>query len=231
MTCGVYKLEFKGTDKVYIGKSINIEQRFVLHRSKFNRGIHTVKLQNAFNTFGMPVLHILVECTRELLGEAENTAITNNNAMTCGLNSMLQVGASFLPDKDTGKYGYVNPQLVEVLKLLAYSTDKTREEISILTGVSVGVVGTVSACRSTEALYLEYPLEYAIVKKRHKGGKTIKEKGVIYPRILSPQGTYYTVDSASIFAKEHSLNIGHLVQVLRGKEKQHKGWKLESIES
>ena len=58
--------------------------------------------------------------------------------------------------------------------------------------------------------------------------KTLKERGIVYPNILSPLGISYTVENTSQFAKEHGLNNGHLVQVLKGQEKQHKGWRLQS---
>lgn len=51
--------------------------------------------------------------------------------------------------------------------------------------------------------------------------------GIYLLRFKGTEGVSYTVENTSQFAKDHKLNNAHLVQVLRGKEKQHKGWKLD----
>ena len=51
MTTGIYQLVFKGTDKVYIGQSIDIEHRYKGHISCLQLGKGVSKLQNAYNIY------------------------------------------------------------------------------------------------------------------------------------------------------------------------------------
>lgn len=63
MTCGIYIMSFKGTDKVYIGKSKSIETRANSHMFLFRKNRAPYKLQQAYNTFGNPDLEILEKCS------------------------------------------------------------------------------------------------------------------------------------------------------------------------
>lgn len=47
--------------------------------------------------------------------------------------------------------------------------------------------------------------------------------------MVSTTGEIFEVNSIRGFAREHNLNQGHLGAVIRGKEKQHKGWVLYQI--
>jgi group I intron endonuclease len=75
MRCGIYKIENLKDNKVYIGSSVNIENRYYTHFSMLRKGIHDNKhLQNAYNKFGKELFKhsIVEECNKVQLCEKEN---------------------------------------------------------------------------------------------------------------------------------------------------------------
>ena len=53
MTSGIYRIYCKSEDKSYIGKSINIEERWKNHLNGLKKGKHhNKKLQKDFNKYG-----------------------------------------------------------------------------------------------------------------------------------------------------------------------------------
>lgn len=61
MTSGVYELKFSNGDR-YIGKSIDIENRWKQHMDKFKKGTAARAMQHAFNTWGPPEGDVLCRC-------------------------------------------------------------------------------------------------------------------------------------------------------------------------
>ena len=97
MTCGIYMIKNKRNDKVYIGKSKNIEQRWKEHINMLNNHKHhCYKLQEDWNLFNEDSFEFLTlqSCPEESLTENENKWIHIFNAKTKGYNT----------DKDAPKY-------------------------------------------------------------------------------------------------------------------------------
>ena len=67
MITGIYALKFIGTNKVYIGQSIDIQKRFLAHIYTLSNNRGSAKLQEAYNTFGKPYVDIILECSKEEL--------------------------------------------------------------------------------------------------------------------------------------------------------------------
>jgi group I intron endonuclease len=70
MGCGVYKIKNLIDGKVYVGSSVNIENREYKHFWMLNRGTHDNQhLQNAFNKFGKESFKfdIIEECASDNL--------------------------------------------------------------------------------------------------------------------------------------------------------------------
>lgn len=66
---GIYKITNVKNEKVYIGKSIDIQRRWIQHRSSLNRNVHrSGHLQNAWNKYGEDnfIFEILCETNSEL---------------------------------------------------------------------------------------------------------------------------------------------------------------------
>ena len=71
---GIYKIQNKVTDKIYIGKSVNIEKRWIQHRCHLNNNVHANDyLQKAWNKYGENGFNfsVLCECEESVLDEKE----------------------------------------------------------------------------------------------------------------------------------------------------------------
>lgn len=127
MTCGIYKLDF-GDDYYYIGKSINIEDRFKQHCTRLNNGTAAKLLQKAFNEYGTPSYKVVRQCHPDHLDVLEAIYISAyNNSLYC-LNSDIPE----IVDKN------ITPFILEVLNtdthhtLLQMSMFEHLEEIAKL---------------------------------------------------------------------------------------------------
>ncbi len=234
MTIGIYKLVFNGTNKIYVGQSLNIEKRLCAHMSLLRRGLHAKKLQDAYNTYGTPILEVILECEENELDVLEDIYLNKLNVVVSGFNTCRRAGGgSSLEGEDVSTSKYTNAQIEEAFLLLVNNPEKSSKEIHELTGVSKYMVDSISAFKSHKRLERLYPEEYAILKARDRSkslakNKTLKDIGSNYPPIVSPEGIEYIVENCSQFSKTHGLNNAHVIQVLKGKEKQHKGWKIKT---
>lgn len=182
MTCGVYILKFKGTDKVYIGQSLNIENRYSKHLNKMRKQDSTIKLNSAYREYGDPTIEVLKTCEPVLLDETETSFIKQYNAIDNGFNAydtLTSSGGSPLPGELNGNATYSDTQIVKVFKELLINT-LTHTEIAEVTGVSTNVVSKVSSGSSHRWLEEKYPEEYlkleALKGKRYIGDKVHNSK-------------------------------------------------------
>ena len=232
MTTGIYTLSFTGTDKVYIGQSIDIENRYKSHCTALRCGKSTTKLQEAFNTYGLPSLTILLECSIDELDTNEELAIEIYNSAEGGFNTMYSSGhRSTLRGELAGNSKYTNELIIAVFMELVCSS-KTHAAIEKEYGISRGALGDISRGASHKWLRDAYPDEYNIlldkVKTRRSesltsklgGAKTINK----YPSVLSPDGQIYQVVLLRAFCREHNLNHGSFGTMLRSGKGSHKGW-------
>lgn len=186
MTIGIYKLNFVGTDKVYIGQSRRVEKRLSEHLTLFYAGNHTRKMQEAYDKYGAPTLELLCECTLEELNDFENETIEIWDAVDNGFNSAYRAGEyAPLPGELNGSSKYSNDKIIEVFKYLV-STNLTADQISSRTSVSSSVVSNISSGKSHSWLKEVYPVEYTklilLIGTRNKGinsGSTIYKKDEI----------------------------------------------------
>jgi group I intron endonuclease len=89
MTIGIYCIENIKDNKKYIGKAINIEKRWMKHKTYLKANTHINKhLQQAWNKHGREVFnfYIIEECEREKLSEKEIFYISYFNCMKDGYN-------------------------------------------------------------------------------------------------------------------------------------------------
>lgn len=228
MTCGIYKLSFNGTNKVYIGQSINIESRFKAHIRCLNTGSHTYKLQNAYKLYGMPQLEILVECSKEELDFCENESIQIWDCIENGFNSCLEAGDTpTLRGELHGRSKFSNIEITEVFNLLIDNPLLTQQEISLLTGVSKDTINDISCGKTHLWLKQAYPDRYPQLEILKLNRNSLRKEQAItkvYPDIKSPGGDLYSVRNISKFAREHGLNRSNLCSMLNGKAKSIKGW-------
>lgn len=247
MTIGIYLLRFKNTDKVYIGQSLNIEGRYKGHLYKFNKGIASNKLQQAFNTFGVPEIEILCECSEQELDKTEDEAIEIFDAVNNGFNTLK----SSLDSHTCSRYGelnscskHTNDQIMHAFLLLVNSPEMYYTDITEKTGVSGGVLSNISSLTGHVWLKEVFPVEYTtLIKQKGTRAKSkyydeqgmvlknrvicsAKHQGIEYPRIVNTAGEVFEVENVHQFAKQHNLERSCLSRLLNKKAKTHKGWKI-----
>lgn len=218
MTCGIYMLKFLNSDKVYIGQSVNIEERFKQHLRNLKNNKSSKKLLNAHKEYGIPVLHILEICNN--LDEKELIYINKFNSVENGYNSSFDTCHGVALGDNNGSSKYSNSKIIEVFTYLT-TTDYTYTKISLITNVHKSVIQGISAMRMHKWLKDIYPIEYCILQDK-LGNRLISD----YPEVISPEGIVYKIDSIRSFCKVHNLTHTCLGRVLKGLAPYHKGWKL-----
>jgi hypothetical protein len=227
MTCGIYLLKFEGTDKVYVGQSINIEQRYAIHKQRFKSANTSKKLVEAYSLYGEPSLEILCECDEKDLNVNENEAIEIFNAVIYGFNTNAEADTCpIFYGEEHGRSVYSNDKIEEVFEILVSRFDLKHAEISALTGVPISRISSISRGDTHSWLKLKHPEKWGVLQNRPKYHNSGGDRGKVFPPIRSPEGQDYTITNITHFAQEHGLGQSNLSAVLSGKRKQHKGWKL-----
>lgn len=189
-TIGIYKLNFTGTDKVYIGQSRTLEIRLNQHLSLFRSGNHTIKMQAAYSLYGKPTLEVLCECSVEELNEFENETIEIWDAVDNGFNSVYKAGEyASMYGEAHGHSVYSNIQILEVLE---YIIDKklTFSSISSITGVHITTIESISQGIGHKWLQKACPEKYELLLSM-KGRRTRGE--------LSPNSKYLNLKIIEVF--------------------------------
>lgn len=232
MTCGIYILNFTGTDKVYIGKSKKIEARYTRHLESFRAGIASKKMMEAYRVYGTPTYTVLCETSLEDLDKTEYEAIQIYNAVENGFNSLdgIRKNAQMCGESASNSL-YDNDTYVEILKYLALNT-YTNKRISEILGVSTSVVGSISKLENHAWLEKYLPTEFAIVKNLKESfipgsQRNAETLGIVYPEVVSPTGQVYNIINLRKFAEEHNLASSNLHSLLIGKLTTLHGWKLK----
>ena len=231
MTAGIYILRFNGTNKVYIGQSNDIDRRYTQHLCKLKNMEGYSKLQEAYTTYGVPNMDILIESDDKNLDLLENEAIEIFNSYSNGFNTMKESGhISSLYGDSCGNSKYSNETIEQVLDLLLIEPAITQKEIAEYLNISINVVNGVSCGDTHKWLATKYPDKYekleSLKRTRLSHHVSAHNRGIVYPPIKSPTGEVYEVTNTRAFAREHGLNHSSLGKVLRGVNKHHLGWKL-----
>lgn len=92
MTSGIYKLTFTSGD-TYIGKSINVENRYKQHLQSFVLGEAATKMQLAYSKFGTPVSECLATIHPDHIDLFEAAFILNHKP---SLNTTIPEDALFV---------------------------------------------------------------------------------------------------------------------------------------
>ena len=233
MTIGIYKLNFAGTDKCYIGQSeSSIERRFTNHKRAMLERFTSKKLQEAYDTYGVPTLEILIESLPEELDDLEIESICIYDSVNNGFNTTIGGSAG------TGLYGettsnalYDNTTYCSILKLLAINISV--KDISSELNVSNSVVGSIKKCENHKWLKDILPEEYAIVEAKHNAyspkNNHAEARGIQYlPIIEISTGKVYEITSLRETARLLNMDSGNLSRLLHGQVDSYKGFMLST---
>ncbi len=229
MTCGIYKLEFVGLSEVYVGQSVNIEQRYKDHLNELKANRSNILMIKAYELFGAPSILVLEECVENLLNDAEIFWIMELNSFNNGLN-LTRGGNSSGSGITSIACKYSETQIIEAFLLLIDPKLLSYSEISNKTGISYNSIVSLSNGNTHENwLKYAYPKEYEellVINKcrKLKGHCTIgnksnaKSQGIKYPILLSPDKLteYDNIENISEFARCHNISRSGLSHLLNG---------------
>ena len=224
MTIGIYKLVFSNTDKVYVGQSNCIEKRWISHNSTLRLNKGAIKLQEAYDTYGLSHYEILCECTIEELDEAELEAIEIYDSYYSGFNGTPYSTGPAYNGEDNPSALESNETYKEVLRLLVHDKPSlSKKEVSELLNVSIYTVRHIASLETHMWLKEEMPDEYSKLEKL-KSKKYYR--GNQYPQLVSPEGVVFEITHITNFAKEHGLSQPKVTEIMKGTRTTHKGWRL-----
>jgi group I intron endonuclease len=230
MTQGIYKLVFNGTDKVYIGQSVNIETRYTTHLNELRNKSHSRKLQQAYAEYGIPELCILEENVFDNLDDLEEYYIKQYSSVSHGFNSSSKASGGVSLGENNGRSKYSNEQIIEAVQLMVEFPDISLKVLSDNIGISWDTLKQIA--RGSQYKWLEdtipetYDKLISLKGTRFSTSNSAKGKNKEYPTVLSPLGTLHKIENCKIFCDIHNLQQSNLVQVLNGNRLSHKGWKL-----
>lgn len=233
MTIGIYKLNFNGTNKCYIGQSeSSIERRFTNHIRAMRERFTSKKLQEAYDYYGTPSLEILLECAIHELDDLEIEAIKVYDSINNGFNTMSGGSAG------NGQYGdtainalYDNIVYENILKML--SNDILPNDIVKELDVNISVVRSIKKCENHKWLKQVLPKEYEIVESKHLNyspkNNHAQARGITYiPIVEISTGKKYEVISLRETARILGMDSGNLSRLLNGQVDSYKGFMLET---
>lgn len=236
---GVYKLNFSGTDKCYIGQAENIAKRCSEHVACLKRGTASKKMQEAYRLYGLPTIYeVLCEIPVGSMDDDENLAIELFDTVTSGFNTIRKEGGSFRGQSGLDHSGskYSKRTILKIFSLL-YSTTITYKEIGIRTNTNQYLVANIAA-GSHRWLADEYPEQYSKLEQAKASRNACNTKNILstsgrVPKLKSPQGLVHEVSNISQFCREQedlSINIvssrSNIAKVIKGTKKSHLRWTL-----
>ena len=161
MTCGIYLLSFNDTDDVYIGKSKDIEKRYKEHLYSFNQGTASKKMQNAYNLFGIPEVHILKVAAEDNIDKLEIELIKEFDSVENGLNSSQFSNGGGSYGEDCSMSVYSNDTYIKVFKELLNNYCDSYDTIADKFSVSKELISSIaSGSRGQILLKKLFPEEY-----------------------------------------------------------------------
>ena len=215
MQSGIYQIRNKINNKIYIGSSTRIRERFNNHKSKLRRNIHAnPHLQSSWNLYGEDnfEFEVILKCHSDLL---------------------LWYEQQFL-DKWKPEYN---------INILAHKPNPriyTQEQLNKVSKQWTGVIRSKETRRRMSTARMGYtPTQKARenMRKSHLGKKFSDEtkKKMSESRckyiycLVSSNEDLYIIDNLLKFCKNNNLDKGHMCRVVNGKLNQHKGWRGEIL--
>lgn len=154
---GIYKIENKINQKVYIGQSINIEKRWVAHKNTASNKYslsYDYPLYRAIRKYGLKNFEfsVIEECNILSLNEREIYWIDYYNSSNKNFGYNLTLGGSH-----SSAISLTLGNVEEIIKLLSETT-MSQEEIGLLYNVSQRTVSSINLGETWRRNNVSYPI-------------------------------------------------------------------------
>lgn len=229
---GIYKLNFQGTDAVYIGQAENIQKRYKEHLANMLSGRASKKLLEAFKKYGAPSYEVLCEIPSGSMDAEENSAIEIFDSANSGFNTFRTEGGSIrgLSGLGHGNSKYSKISILRVFSLLYKTTmpyrkiaEKTKVNPSLVSNILQGVHNWLAT---------EYPEQYQKMLDNRAIRNAVNVKSLSKVVLLkSPTGELFKVQNIRQFCMlqpDLSRNLesarSSIAKVIRGVKPSHLGW-------
>jgi group I intron endonuclease len=210
---GIYQIRCIANDKIYIGSSVDLRNRWLQHRSSLRLGNHgNQHLQAAWDRYGEDAFEftILEYVSKDDLLSVEQLWIdrTRCTDKTIGFNIYWEAGS---PGNAFARVweGFVDPQ-----------------------GNDVTITNLQEFCRENK---LDFSSMHRLSKgesklKSHKGWShrnSVRQRDYIktYEGFIDPDGNPVPpITNMAEFCRQHGLDNTHMTAVLNGRILSHRGW-------
>lgn len=238
MTCGIYKLVFEGTNKCYIGQSVNIEKRFTQHIVSLQTGKASKKLLDAYKVYGVPTLFILKSCGTCELDEAEIYYIKEFSSVENGFNT-YSTPYEFITFNGTeaANAKYSESLIVDTLMYLCIpGSSVSKAEVEF--GIKAASVSAILAQKQHLWVFERYPelLKLARENTAITNKQTISNNPkLLYNysakygspvKVLDSNNTVYDVYNINEFSRHHDISKSSLHRLISKQVAQTRGWRL-----
>jgi hypothetical protein len=222
MTCGIYLGSpiSNSTHKVYIGQSVDVEDRVKKHNYNLKNNSHNNKMNEAYKLYGPFTWEILHECSLENLSNLEEYYIKLFNSVDDGFNIYRSsTEAPILHGILNGKVNIDRLNIYyEIIKNSLIYTEYTKIQIASISNATIQEVDNLWCGTAYTWVEEFYPEEYAKLSNlrgtRKLGGRNALEQGISIPPLIGPDQKEYTIVNIREFAKEHNLDKGDLNKLL-----------------
>lgn len=219
MTIGIYSLYWEDQDLIYIGQSQCIEKRFSNHISLLKMNIHTnYKVQDTYNKYGIPKLHILEVCSLNQLNELEIVWQKEFNSLSS--LDLIEAGISGGKGLHGSSSKYSRIEILKVFRKL-YSSKYSQKEIAEICKVNLSLVKSINLQRVHFWILEKYPilsnrmvLNRNSIHKNKTTGNLVRGHST-YPTVISPDNKNFTILNIGLFCKEHPEYITTSEEALR----------------
>ncbi len=211
---GIYLIISLLQRKIYVGKTQNFARRKSTHKSELNAGKHKNEyLQRSWAKYGAHNFEIILweECSQEFLSEKEKSYILS-------LGSMIPNGFNMTKGGDGGA---MSREIIERTRLKNLGRKLSEETKMKISRSNLGRKLTPEQCQRMS--------DRQRGSANHSFGKPASPKSITamakHYTFTNPSGERVEIYNMNKFCRDNGLNLGRMIQVNKGREAQHKGWK------
>lgn len=221
----VYKLEFRNTEKIYVGRSNNFIKRISSHISAMKGGYSTKKLQQAYDIYGVPTASILQDNISDTeIYNVEKSFILSLDTINNGFNTSSDTKQGGGGKGELSSWAkYSNSSIEELIYFIVNNPHISLVKVGELLDIDYSTVEGVAYGKTYTWMQTDLPELYVELMLLKGSRKDNLSAGSI---LLSPAGIVYQFNNTREFCRQQDLNQSAISKVLRGVHKQHRGWKV-----